>query len=326
MEKITFKQALMASPGPNSWKETIILAIKGLCMGAANVIPGVSGGTIALIAGIYEKLLAAIKSLDAVFVKKLLSFDLKGAFAHLHTRFLAVLFFGVAAAIVSLAHVMEYLLNNCAEPTYSLFFGLIAASIYVVGKTIKWRVPEVVSILVGAAAAYFLVGLIPVETPDGLWFIFLCGVFGICAMILPGISGAFILLVLRKYEYILDALKNPFDIHNLVIVLVFCLGCCAGLVGFARFFNWLLNKWHSGTLAFLTGLMAGSMRSIWPWKGDIVTEVINGKQHVVSQSNVFFSEFGKYSFKFDGSFYLCIALMIVGVVSIVVLDKISEKH
>ena len=315
MEKQSFRQAVMATPGPASWKESAVLAVIGLCMGAANVIPGVSGGTIALIAGIYEKLLAAIKSADAVFVKKLLSFDLKGAVAHLHTRFLAVLFFGVAVAIVSLAHIMKFLLNECPEPTYSLFYGLIAASIYVVGKTIKWRIPEVVSIFAGTVAAYFLVGLIPVETPDGLWFIFLCGVFSICAMILPGISGAFILLVLRKYEYIIEALKNPFSLNNMLVIIVFCLGCGAGLIGFSRFFNWLLSKWHSVTLAFLTGLMAGSLRSIWPWKGEAVMEA--GK--VVSQANVFPAEFGGY-------FFLCIALMIVGVVLIVVLDRMSEKH
>jgi len=315
MEKQSFRQAIMATPGPASWKDSVVLAVIGLCMGAANVIPGVSGGTIALIAGIYEKLLAAIKSADAVFVKKLLSFDLKGAVSRLHTRFLAVLFFGVAVAIVTLAHIMKFLLNECPEPTYSLFYGLIAASIYVVGKTIKWKIPEVVSILAGTVAAYFLVGLIPVETPDGLWFIFLCGVFSICAMILPGISGAFILLVLRKYEYIIEALKNPLSLNNMLVIIVFCFGCGAGLIGFSRFFNWLLSKWHSVTLAFLTGLMAGSLRSIWPWKGEAVMEA--GK--VVSQANVFPEEFGGY-------FFLCIALMVVGVVLIVVLDRMSEKH
>ncbi len=319
MEKLTFKKAIMATPGPNSWKEAIFLAITGLCMGAANVIPGVSGGTIALIAGIYQKLLAAIKSFDAVCVKKLLSFDIKGAVAHLHTRFLAVLFFGVVVAIVSLAHVMKFLLNECPEPTYSLFYGLIAASIYVVGKTIKWRIPEVISILAGTVAAYFLVGLIPVETPNGLWFIFLCGVLSICAMILPGISGAFILLVLKKYEYIIEAVKNPFSLNSILVIVVFCIGCGAGLIGFSRFFNWLLTKWHSVTLAFLTGLMAGSLRSIWPWKGEAVVEIVSGKEKIVSQANVFPESFGGY-------FFLCIALMIVGVVLIVVLDRISEKH
>lgn len=176
-----------------------------------------------------------------------------------------------------------------------------------------------VAILAGTVAAYFLVGLIPVETPDGLWFIFLCGVLSICAMILPGISGAFILLVLKKYEYIIEAVKNPFTLNSILVIVVFCLGCGAGLIGFSRFFNWLLTKWHSVTLAFLTGLMAGSLRSIWPWKGEAIVEMVGGKEKIVSQANVFPAEFGGY-------FFLCIALMIVGVILIVVLDRISEKH
>ncbi len=324
MEKPTFKQAFMATPGPNSWKEAFLLAVKGLCMGGADIIPGVSGGTIALIAGIYEKLIAAIKSFDAVALKKLLSFDLKGALEHVHLRFLIALFSGIAVAIVSLARLMNYLLKFHSEQTYSLFYGLIAASIYVVGKKVKWKIPEIIAILIGTVAAYFLVGLIPVSTPNELWFVFVSGVIAICAMILPGISGAFILLILGKYEFITGTLKAPFSANevvgtnNMLIILVFCLGCALGLGGFSRFLNWLLSKWHSVTLAFLTGLMAGSMRKIWPWKGEAVVEMIRGKEHIVSQANVFPENFGV-------AFFVCIALMIVGIVLIVVLDKISEK-
>ena len=325
MEKLTFRQAIAATPGPNSWKEAFLLAVKGLCMGGADIIPGVSGGTIALIAGIYEKLIAAIKSFDTVALKKILSFDLKGALAHVHLRFLIALFSGIGIAIVSLARLMNYLLKFHPEQTYSLFYGLIAASIYVVGKKVKWKVPEIIAILLGTVAAYLLVGLIPVSTPNELWFIFLSGVIAICAMILPGISGAFILLILGKYEFITGTLKAPFSANevvgtnNLLIILVFCLGCALGLAGFSRFLNWLLSKWHSVTLAFLTGLMAGSMRKIWPWKGEAVVEVIRGKEHIVSQANVFPENFGV-------PFVVCIALMIIGVVLIVALDKISEKH
>ena len=325
MENNSFKKAFMASPGPNSFREALVLALKGFCMGGADVIPGVSGGTIALIAGIYEKLLAAIKSFDAVFIKKLLSFKLKEALSHIHLRFLIALFFGIATAILSLARLMNYLLKFHPEPTYSLFYGLIGASVYVIGKSFKWRLPEVVSIVCGLVLAYFLVGLIPVSTPNELWFIFLSGVIGICAMILPGISGAFILLILGKYEFITGTLKAPFSanevtgVNNLVIIAVFCLGCLVGLVGFSRFLNWLLSKWRTMTLAFLTGLMAGSMRKIWPWKGEAVTQMIRGKEHVISQANVFPSSF-------DGYFVLCIAMVVVGAVLVIVLDKVSEKY
>ena len=325
MEKLSFKKAFMSSPGPNSWKEAFILALKGLCMGGADIIPGVSGGTIALIAGIYEKLIAAIKSFDVSVLKDLLSFKWKEALSRTHLRFLIALFSGIAVAIVSLARLMNYLLKFHPEQTYSLFYGLIAASIYVVGKKVKWKVPEITAILLGTAAAYLLVGLIPVSTPDELWFIFLSGVIAICAMILPGISGAFILLILGKYEFITGTLKAPFSANevvgtnNMLIILVFCLGCALGLAGFSRFLNWLLPKWHSVTLAFLTGLMAGSMRKIWPWKGEAVVEMIRGKEHIVSQANVFPENFGL-------SFIICIVLMLVGVVLIVALDRISEKH
>lgn len=325
MEKMTLKQAIMKSPGPDSLKEAAVLATKGLCMGGADIIPGVSGGTIALIAGIYEKLLSAIRSIDLQFVKKLLKFNFNDAIAGVHIRFLFVLFSGIAVAIISLARLMNFLLNNHPEPTYSLFYGLIAASIYVVGKQVNWKIYEFISIVAGTIFAYILVGMIPVSTPNELWFIFLSGIIGICAMILPGISGAFVLLILGKYEFITGTLKAPFSINeitgvnNLLIIIVFCLGCASGLAGFSRFLNWLLSKWHNITLAFLTGLMAGSMRKIWPWKGESVVEVIRGKEHVVSQQNVFPESFG-------GSFMLCIALMITGIAVIVILDRISSKY
>lgn len=325
MEKMNLKQAIMSSPGPDSLREILVLAIKGFCMGVADVIPGVSGGTIALIAGIYQKLLAAIKSVDIVFFKKLFIFDIKGAVAEVHIRFLAILFSGIAVAIISLSRLMNFLLKNHPEPTFSLFYGLIAASIFVVGKQVKWKTPEYISITFGIIAAYLIVGLIPVSTPNELWFIFFSGVIGICAMILPGISGAFILLILGKYEFITGTLKAPFSLNeitgisNLIIIAVFCLGCATGLAGFSRFLNWLLSRWHSITLAFLTGLMAGSMRKIWPWKGEAVVEIIRGKEHIVSQPNAFPESLGL-------SFALCLFLMILGIAVIIMLDRLSRKY
>jgi len=306
-------------------KESLSLFLKGLCMGGADIIPGVSGGTIALITGIYEKLLAAIKSVDINFFKKLLSFKIKDALATVHIRFLIVLFSGIAVAIISLARLMNFLLKTHPEPTFSLFIGLIAASTYVIGKKVKWKLSTIISVIFGAVLAYRVVGLIPVNTPNELWFIFLSGVIGICAMILPGLSGAFILLILGKYEYITGTLKAPFSVneisgdHNLLIVLVFCIGCAIGLAGFSRFLNWLLSKWHNLTLAFLTGLMAGSMRKIWPWKGESVIKIIRGKEHVITQENILPQSF-------DISLMISIALIVVGIVLILVLDKKSRKQ
>ena len=318
------KKAFFASPGPKTMKESLSLFLKGLLMGGADIIPGVSGGTIALITGIYEKLLAAIKSVDINFFKKLLSFKIKEALATVHIRFLIVLFSGIAVAIISLARLMNFLLKTHPEPTFSLFIGLIAASTYVIGKKVKWKLSSIISIVFGAILAYVVVGLIPVNTPNELWFIFLSGVIGICAMILPGLSGAFILLILGKYEYITGTLKAPFSVneisgdHNLLIVLVFCIGCAIGLAGFSRFLNWLLSKWHNLTLAFLTGLMAGSMRKIWPWKGEAVIKIIRGKEHVITQENILPQNF-------DINLMISLALIVVGVILILVLDKKSRK-
>ena len=285
--KRSWKDAFLASPGPTSLKKASILSLKGLCMGSADVIPGVSGGTIALITGIYEELILALKSIDTAWVKKIVNLDLKGALAHLHIRFLLSLFIGIGIAILSLARLMNYLLNYHPVFTWSFFFGLIAASIFIVSRRVRsWSIRTGISFVAGVALAVFIVNLIPVETPNDLWFIFLCGVIAICAMILPGISGAFILLILGKYEFITATLKNPFLTQHLVIIIMFCLGCLIGLLSFARLLNYMLKNYHQPTMAFLTGLMVGSMPKIWPWKEVLETKLIRGKAHVIWGSNL----------------------------------------
>ena len=285
--KRSWKNAFLASPGPASLKKASILSLKGLCMGSADVIPGVSGGTIALITGIYEDLILALKSIDANWVKKILNLDLRGALAHVHVRFLLSLFVGIGTAIISLARLMNYLLHHHPVFTWSLFFGLIAASILVVSRRVRnWSGRVGISFVAGTVIAVIIVNLIPIATPDALWFIFLCGVIAICAMILPGISGAFILLILGKYEFITATLKNPFLTQHLMIIVVFCLGCLIGLLSFARLLNYMLKNFHQLTMAFLTGLMVGSMPKIWPWKEILETKMIRGKTHVIWGSNM----------------------------------------
>ncbi|MGD8292475.1 MAG: DUF368 domain-containing protein, partial [Desulfobacterales bacterium] len=251
-------------------------------MGSADVIPGVSGGTIALITGIYEDLIAALKSLDTKMVRKLLKFDMKGAIADIHIRFLLTLFCGIIIAVISLAQLMNYLIHHHPVPIWSLFFGLIMASILVVGKQVTdWVGKAGICFITGILAAAVIVNLIPIQTPEALWFILLCGIVAICAMILPGISGAFILLILGKYEFITATLKNPFLAENIIVILIFCFGCIIGLVGFSRVLNYLLARFHNLTLAFLAGLITGSLMKIWPWKQVLKTQVIRGKTHVI---------------------------------------------
>lgn len=283
----SWKDAFLASPGPRTLKEALKLSLRGICMGAADVIPGVSGGTIALITGIYENLIQAIGSIDLTVFKNLLAFDLKGVLARVHIRFLLALFLGIGIAIISLARLMNYLLHNHAVLTWSLFFGLIAASILVVGRQVKqWLGFAGISFIAGVIVATVIVNLIPVNTPEDLWFIFLCGFVAICAMILPGISGAFILLILGKYEFITATLKNPFLLSNFIVILIFCAGCIIGLLGFSKILDFMLRRYHNLTLAFLTGLMTGSMQKIWPWKDILEIRVIRGKEHVIWGQNI----------------------------------------
>ncbi len=277
----------MTSPGPRSGRSALLLAIKGACMGAADTVPGVSGGTMALITGIYEDLLAAVKSVDIRMFKHLLSLDLKAALAGVHIRFLLCLFCGIGIAVMSLARVMNYLLHYQPVPTWSLFFGLIAASIWVVGRRVAlWSFRQAVALCVGTAAAWFIVGLVPADTPETAGFIFLSGMVAVCAMILPGLSGAFILLILGKYEYILGLLEKPFMPANLGMLAILAAGCAAGLAGFSRVLKYVLDKWPDNAIACLTGMMLGSMRKIWPWKEPLVVESIGGRQVVITEANV----------------------------------------
>jgi len=317
---MTWKEAFWASPGPKSAKSAVLLAFKGLCMGSADIIPGVSGGTIALITGIYADLLAAIRSAKMATIGKLLRFDLKSALADIHIRFLLCLFLGIGTAIVSLARLMNYLIHHQPVLTWSLFFGLIAASIWAVGKQVgKKGAATGLSFLAGAAFAWVFVGIIPISTPEEFWFIFLSGVVAICAMILPGLSGAFLLLILGKYEYITGTLKNPFVLDHIIVIAVFCSGCVLGLLGFSRLLNYLLNRWHNVTLAFLTGLMAGAMRKIWPWKEVLEERMIRGKLHVIEDQNILPGAV-------DTALFTALALMAAGFVAVIILERHSRAH
>ena len=315
---ITWKEAFLKSPGPRSFKEAAAILFKGLCMGSADIIPGVSGGTIALITGIYERLILAIRSVDIAMVRRFLSFDFKGAISQLHVRFLLSLLSGIGIAVISLARVMNYLLNHYPIQIWSLFFGLILASIFIVGNEVKnWKAGTITSFIAGTVLAFIIVGLIPVSTPETLWFIFISGLIAICAMILPGLSGAFILLILGKYEFITATLKNPFEIQNMLIIFVFCSGCLMGLIGFSRVLNFFLTKYHSLTLALLTGLMAGSMRKIWPWKEPAGIETGIDSSITLGYRNVFPGELNE-------EFAFSMMLIIIGLTIVFLLERLSK--
>lgn len=318
MQKISWKEAALNGPGPTTGREAVLLVLKGLAMGCADLVPGVSGGTIALISGIYEQLLKAISSIGDG-LKLICQLHIKEALATIHLRFLLCLFAGIGTAIIGLARLMHFLLTVYPVPTWGTFFGLIAASILLIGKPSEiWKGTGLLLFLGGTISSYLLVGMIPVSTPESAWFIFFSGVIAICAMILPGISGAFLLLILGKYQFITGALKNPFLLENIIIILVFCGGCLTGLLGFSRFLSYMMDNHHKGTLALLTGLMFGSMRKIWPWKEVLESLVIRGKTHIISTRNILPAHL-------DGEFLLTLILAAIGFSVIMILQKMTTK-
>lgn len=295
----------------------MLLAAKGFCMGGADIIPGVSGGTIAFITGIYEDLLGAVRSVNYRFGKALVTGNLKEALAELHLRFLLPLLLGVGTAFVALAGLMHWLLNEHPVHIWSLFMGLIGASTIVVGRKVpSWNGATLTTLASGAVAAWFIVGMVPVTTPESWWFIFLCGMIAICAMILPGISGSFLLLILGKYEFVTGALRNPLDGANLVILGIFACGCVAGLLSFSRVLHFFLSRYHALTIACLTGVMLGAARKVWPWKEVVESVVIRGKAHVLVERNVLPPAL-------DGSFFLAVALMAAGAVLVLGLERFA---
>lgn len=317
-EKLTLARAFMAGPGPRDLRGAALLWAKGLCMGAADIIPGVSGGTVAFITGIYGQLVDAIRSFDLAFVRRLAALDLPGALASVHLRFLACLLFGILTAVVGMARVVNSLLHSHPIEVWSLFFGLIAASVYVVGREIRpLGAANAALVALGAAGSYALVGMIPVTTPETLPFIFACGAIAICAMILPGISGAFLLLMLGKYEFITGTLKNPFAPDNLAVIAVFACGAATGIIVFSRVLHYLLHRWHAATVSVLTGFMIGALRKVWPWKEVLDTSVIRGKVHVLREQNVLPGGV-------DGEVFLAIGLALAGAMVVLLLDRMSR--
>lgn len=244
-------------------KSYLLLYLKGMAMGTADVIPGVSGGTIAFITGIYDELVNSIRSVNLSLLRLLLAGDFSGFWRQLNGNFLLAVLTGIATSLISFASLMFWVLTNYPIQVWSFFFGLILSSSPMIFREIRsWRPPISISLVVGIAAAYAITVLSPAETPESLWFIFFCGVLAISAMILPGISGAFILLLIGKYQFMIGALGSI----NLPVIIVFVSGCVIGLTTFSRLLNWMLTSYREVTLALLAGFMVGSLNKVWPWK------------------------------------------------------------
>ncbi|MFN2240373.1 MAG: DUF368 domain-containing protein [Thermoanaerobaculia bacterium] len=252
---------------PRGAKEYAGLVARGFAMGSADVVPGVSGGTMAFILGIYEELINSIRTIARPeFLRPLSKGRLLEAFRAINGGFLLAVGSGIILAILTLARAIEWALENQPVWVWSFFFGLVLASVVTVARRVgKWNPLLLLYSIAGAVGAWVFVGLVPVQTPETWWFLFLAGAIAICAMILPGISGAFLLLLLGKYDYVLGAVND----RNIEPIFWVVLGALVGIVSFAQVLGWLFRRFHDPTVAALTGLMVGSLRKVWPWKEDV---------------------------------------------------------
>jgi putative membrane protein len=304
-------------------KQYSTLVFKGMGMGAADVVPGVSGGTIAFISGIYEELLDSIKSININSIKLLFTFKFKEFAEAINFNFLLAIFGGIGISIISIASILKYLLDTQAILTWAFFFGLIAASTILIGKKIKNKsIWNILAVLIGTVLAYYITSSTPVETPNDWWFIFFSGAIAICAMILPGISGAFILLLLGKYHFIITALSEI----KIGTILIFVAGAFTGLISFSNILSWLLKKYHDLTIAVLTGFMFGSLNKVWPWKETLETFTnSHGIEKPLIQENILPHTYAAINNQ-ASQLVWAIGLAIFGFAFIWVLETSSKQH
>jgi putative membrane protein len=298
-------------------KDYAVISLKGMAMGAADVVPGVSGGTIAFITGIYEELVNTISNVDLSLFKTWKNEGFKAMWKQLNASFLLALMLGIGVSVISLMKLMTYLLDTYPIQVWSFFFGLVLASVWYIAKQVpKWRLIYVVALIISAVGAYLLTTLTPVGEIESLAYLFLCGALAICAMILPGISGAFILVLLGAYKQIIDAVSDL----NFKVISVVGIGAIFGLLSFSRLLKWLFSKYEYLTLSILTGFVFGSLNKIWPWKNTLKTEIIHDKEIIIAQESVLPANF-------DGEpqVLYAIALAIVGFLLILFLEKWSSK-
>ncbi len=302
---------------PRKLKDYVIITLKGMAMGAADVVPGVSGGTIAFISGIYEELITSINNINLPLFAVLKKEGFPTFWKRLNGNFLLALFLGIFISVLSLAKVLSWLLENQPILLWSFFFGLVLASIFLVGKEIeKWNLATVLSLVLGTAIAYFITTLPPNNNVDSLPYLLLSGALAVCAMILPGISGAFILVLLGSYKTILDAVHE----RNIIMVATVGMGAVIGLLSFARLLKWMFKKYRGITLALLTGFILGSLSKIWPWKLVLETKTFEDKIITIKEKNV-----SPFTFEGDPQLIWAIGLAIVGFSLIFILERMASK-
>lgn len=290
---------------PTSWSERLYILFTGICMGAADIVPGVSGGTMAFIMGVYQDLLDGIKTFDLTLVRKALRFDLKAVFAHIPWQFLLLLAAGIAGSVLTLAGALHHAYENHRVFLYAFFFGLVLASAVLLARDVPWTLRRAGGLILGTLIGYLAVTVAPIDQLPSTFLVHtLCGAIAITAMILPGISGSFILLILGKYDTAIAAVKD-LDLWTLA---PFALGAVLGLLAFSRFLSWLLHRWHHLAVATLIGFMLGSLRKLFPWKeqiGELEDKLILPE--------------------LNSDFALALALMLLGILVIGLIEWIRRK-
>jgi putative membrane protein len=305
-------------------KEYINYFFKGMAVGIANIIPGVSGGTIALITGIFERLINAIKSFDLKAAKLLIKGDWKAFTEKTDFYFLATLFLGVLVAIVALARIFDFLFQNYPVYIWAFFFGLVLASVYYVGKTVeKWKAGVVLSFIIGTAFAISISLINPATPNDNFFYLILCGVVAICSMILPGLSGSFVLILMGNYQLVaIDAINN----RDLGIIFPVGIGAVAGLIAFSHILSWVFKRYKDQTVAMLTGFILGSLSILWPWKEpEYLTDaagnfIMKHGERVIARYSVILPE------QLSAEVIIAVMLMVVGVMSIVFVEKMAQSN
>ena len=326
-------------------KKNIFLALKGMAMGMAEVVPGVSGGTIAFITGIYEELLNTIKGFTPDKLSLLKNEGFASFWKAINGQFVLYLFGGMALGLVLGVFTIAKLLETAPILVWAFFFGLIVASVWHVAKRIKkWSALEVLLLLLGAGVSYYITIAAPSEGPQELWFVFIAGFIAICALMLPGVSGSFLLLLMGMYQYIVTdnvkGLLSNFNTDSLLVVIVFALGCLSGVLTFSRVLSWTFEKYEAPTLAVLTGFLLGSLNKVWPWKhvetifvkhlGEVDESVV-----VITERSVLPGNYDRYLRegaeivayqKEDGLLIGAIVMMLVGFGLLVAMDKLSNQE
>lgn len=302
-------------------KNYLLLYAKGIAMGAADVVPGVSGGTVAFISGIYDELLRSIASVPAALAL-LLRGRIVAAWQAANATFLLVLLLGILTSVLSLAQLITYLLVEHPIPVWSFFFGLILVSSHLVVREIqRWNWTRLLSFVLGVGFAYWITVASPLQWGNDPLSLFLAGAIAICAMILPGISGSFLLVLMGLYTFILSAVKAL----DLLVLGVFASGCLVGIVSFAGVLRWLLARWRDLTLAFLTGLMLGSLNKVWPWKETLSWQVDSAGQSVpLLQANLWPARFAEISGQ-DPQLLMALGLALAGVMLVLGLEWLAGR-